>query len=538
MLRILAVGLLLVASARADETSEAKSHFEAGQRLFTEGDYSAAVAEFLRAYELKPHPDVLINIATSYERIYRPSEARDHYERFLHDAATTPEEAPLRQLAENRLRVLRALPGAITVDANRPGATTHLEGMERSLDGTTPHRFAELSPGHYHIHISLADHVPQDLEVELLPGGQNVVNVQLEHQLQTLTIFSRPDGARVFLDDREVGTTPFSQPIEVGRKRRLRLEAADYPAHRETIDLLPEAPLRRNIVFRRPLRSGRSELVLGSMVYGGAGAVLAAEAAGGPKLDGLVRLGIDLGASLVGVGMGFLVSTLVSDDEMKVGHSSTIIGATAWGTALGASLSFGLRVSEQNELALALLGGSLGLGAGILTARLADPSPGDAAIVNSGGLWGTLTGLLISQAIPFGVDQRPSVRGWMMLGGCSLGLLSGGLLTRWFEVSRGHVAVVDVSGLAGLALAFAVGYGVPPDDATRLENGARYGLGGMAVGLIAGGLLARKYKDDLPPGQALITHENGRWALGIPQLQLVPIGATSRVTATLASGTF
>jgi len=73
--------------------------------------------------------------------------------------------------------------------------------------------------------------------------------------------------------------------------------------------------------------------------------------------------------------------------------------------------------------------------------------------------------------------------------------------------------------------------------------GARYSLGGMALGLLAASVLSRKYKGDLPPVEALLRHrEGGRWALGLPALNVdyavTPEGAAPRVTLTLARGTF
>lgn len=545
-MRVAVVGALLfaVAEARAEPPTvpgdaDAEAHFEAGQKAFTDGDYNAAVKEFLAAYDQKPHPDVLINIAASYERIYKPDEARANYERFLADAAP---DSPLRPLALHRMRVLRSLPGAILVDASKPGAAIHLVGEGRDLAGITPKRFDELPPGHYRIHVSLGYHRPADLELDLAPGGQDVVNVPLEHEVETLTIFSRPDGARVFLDDREEGVTPFSRPVEVGKKRRLRLEVEDFPAQSEEIDVVRGHPVRRDVIFKRPFRSGRSELVLASMLYGGMASVAIAEAAGGPRLDGVVRLLIDTGASVVGVGLGLLISVLTTTDYVKVGHSSIIIGAAAWGTTLAASLAFGLKLSDQNTLALALLGGGLGLGSGILTARLNDTSPGDAAIVNSGALWGSVGGLLLGGAIGFSDDSRRSALGWFTLGGVGIGLVTGALMAWGLEVSRGHVAVVDAFGLAGLALAFSVGYGIGTTGGNGLETGARYGLGGMAVGLLVGAILSRRYKDDLPPTEALLTHHDGRWALGLPSLRvgLSPPseGRDARLTFALARGEF
>jgi PEGA domain-containing protein len=538
-----ALAVLLVGAAAGAETpaveGDAQAHFAAGQKAFSEGDYNLALKEYLAAYQLQPHPDVLISIATSYERIYKPDAARENYERFLADA---PAGSPLRALAENRMRVLRSLPGSILVDASKPGASVHLVGEGRDLSATSPKRFEELPPGRYRVHVALGYHRPVDVDVKLDPGGQNVVNVTLEHEVETLTVFSRPEGARVFLDDREEGVTPFSRPVDVGRKRRLRVEAEDFPAHHEEIDVLAGHPVRRDVAFKRPFHSGRSELVLASMLYGGLASLGVAEAAGGPRLDGVVRLLIDTGAAVVGIGLGLLASILTTDDYMKVGHSSIIIGGTAWGTALGASLALGLRLSDQNTLAVSLLGGALGLGSGILTARLNDTSPGDAAIVNSGGLWGSVTGLLLAGAIDFSDANKRSALGWLTLSGCGVGLIAGGFLAWGIEVTRGHVAVVDAFGLAGLALAFAVGYGIGSTAGNGLENGARYGLGGMTVGLLTGAILSRRFSGKVPPADALLTHHNGRWVLGPPAVRVGtsfgPEGRDARLTLDLARGEF
>ena len=124
----LVVVCLVAPAASADEApaeTDPSARFMAGQRAFADGDYDTALEDFIAAYTLKPHPDVLINIATTYERLYKPKKARESYEKFLHDA---PGEGPLATLAKNRLRVLRALPGSILVDANKPNARVDLSG--------------------------------------------------------------------------------------------------------------------------------------------------------------------------------------------------------------------------------------------------------------------------------------------------------------------------------------------------------------------------------------------------------------------------
>src|SRR5205823_12493396 len=113
-----------------------------------------------------------------------------------------PAEGPLRELAEKRLRVLRELPGSILVAANKPGAHVELTARgELRRTGVTPHRFDALPPGSYHVRVTLADHAPVEQDVTIAPGEAHVVDAHLDHQVETLTVFSIPDHARVFLND-------------------------------------------------------------------------------------------------------------------------------------------------------------------------------------------------------------------------------------------------------------------------------------------------------------------------------------------------
>ena len=120
--------------------------------------------------------------------------------------------------------------------------------------------------------------------------------------------------------------------------------------------------------------------------------------------------------------------------------------------------------------------------AGFLVARKLDISAGDSAIINSGGLWGTATGALMAQAI-FRTPSSSQL-GWFILGGTSVGVLTGSLLSWKLELSRGHVGLIDVGGLAGTGLGFALGYVIGVDSGQNEDNiqvGARYALGGMAL---------------------------------------------------------
>ncbi len=525
--------------ARADDSEvEVSRHYESGQRLYENGSYDEAIAEYDKAYALKPHPNVLYNIAQSYERLLDYAQSVEYFERFLREA---PPSAPERVVVQNRLRALRNLPARISVTTipEHVRATVEAPGVHQSAE--TPALF-KVPAGEYQIALEQPGWEPERHTVRAELGQPYFYQYQLKRSTSMVAIFTRPRGARVFIDDRLLGDTPFAQTVEVGR-HKLLLEHPDYPWHREELDVQPGFPLKREIKLSRPVRSGRTELVLWSMVYGGtAGPLLVATFSSQEFMRSPAGLAVTLGASAAGIGAGFIASFLPTRDGIKVGHSSLIIGGGAWGTSVGTALAFATGVPDQYITGLALLGGAIGHATGILVSHWKDVMPGTAAIMNSGGFWGTATGALLAQAI-FTNPSREQW-GWFLLGGTSIGVLTGSLVAWKIDISRGHVLLVDVGGVAGGGLGLALGYAIGATSKNETNNwqaASRYALGGAAVGLLTAAVLARGYKGDLPPVEALLRRNiNGRWAFGVPNLRieraLTPEGEAPRFVFDLAKG--
>ncbi len=97
--------LLLPALALADARVEARRHFKTGMALIADGKLDAGISELLEAYSVRPHPNVLFNIARAYEAGGRPAEALTFYNRYLD--AKPPDADKVREVA---LRLEAQLP--------------------------------------------------------------------------------------------------------------------------------------------------------------------------------------------------------------------------------------------------------------------------------------------------------------------------------------------------------------------------------------------------------------------------------------------
>ncbi|MDX2009918.1 MAG: TonB-dependent receptor [Myxococcaceae bacterium] len=91
----LAAVLVWSQATLADPRVEARRHFKTGMFLIGEGKYDEAIAELLEAYAIKPHPNVLFNVARAHEAAGRPVEALAFYRRYLD--ANPPDAASVRE---------------------------------------------------------------------------------------------------------------------------------------------------------------------------------------------------------------------------------------------------------------------------------------------------------------------------------------------------------------------------------------------------------------------------------------------------------
>ncbi len=88
--------LTLSCLAYADTRSDARRHFKAGMALISEKQYDEAIAELQQAYAIKPHPNVLFNIARAHESAGRLNEAIQFYQQYLETAPPDSGDVSIR----------------------------------------------------------------------------------------------------------------------------------------------------------------------------------------------------------------------------------------------------------------------------------------------------------------------------------------------------------------------------------------------------------------------------------------------------------
>lgn len=513
---------LIFAFTPAHAETDARTHYEQAQKLYETGRYNEAIGEFEKAYALKPHPNVLYNIGQSYERLLNYEKSVTYFEKYLAEA---PASAEFRKIVENRLTVLRGLPARISITTIPENVAARLTLQGSAADGSSGRTYSARTPttfsipaGNYDIYLDEPGWRPEKHPVTAALGQPYFYQYRLDRLDAPVTILTRPKGARIFVDNRMVGETPFSGTIEAG-KHRLLLEHPNYPWYRRDLIVRPNEPERLEIKLQSPERSGRTELVLASMAYGGALGPLLVASIGQDFVRTPAGQGVLAVSSIAGIGSGFLASFLATRKGISVGQSSLVIGSGMAGTFLGTSLALGLTLSPPVTYGISVLGSSLGLTVGALLAHYKPFSAGRVALLNSGVLWGAVGGILLTKSIYS--SDRTEQYGWFWLGGTAVGLTVGGFLAWQLALTRAHVALIDLGGLLGMGLGFSFGAAAGYSGNTDIaQQGARFALGGIAVGITLAAVLARGYSRPALPIEALLFKKDSGWALGVPKVSI------------------
>lgn len=544
------------APAPLQPRERAAKAFQEALVAFQNLDFETARHRYEEAYRLAPHPNTLYNLALACERLLDYDAAIAAFKRFLDEPLLQdPEAARLQQtrrlLAERSLRRFMSLPARVSLSAVPDPVTASVTPLSTpaahapgdGADGGSDEKRCEtpciltMPAGRYRLTMTREGYFAEQVDFEARVGQALLISRQLRPRPRRVLIESTPQ-ARLFLDDRPLGETPFLGDISLG-SHRLRLERRFYLTTQRSIEIpagSSRVPPRLHIGLDL---SGRIDMIIGGAIAGAglglmvlrlfSGEIEMVTASDVYKPIAAASLPAVLGASVAGF----------AGWEMPISQSQLIIGSASWGTLAGFGLGLGALPRGPLPHVLAVGGGLIGGTLGTAVYRFVHPSSGAVAVWNSVSLWSSLIGTL---GWAYMISDRPETAfygqpaagrfgdgGWVVLGttlgGVALGIgLSQLPVAR--SLTRAQVALVDVGGIIGGfsvgALGMGIGYLRTGSWTETAHIAVPSTIAGIGAGLIGASLLVHTYKQrlrrhDAPP---VTTPTASKISFGMPQLNV------------------
>lgn len=193
-------------------SAEAKTDYETGKVLFTDGDFAGALIKFQAAYDKVNDPRLLWNIAACEKNLRHYAKALRLITRYTKEGGALLTPADLRE-AKELAGVLEPLTTQVTFQVAEAGADLFIDDEKV---GTTP--LAEpllVDVGMRHFRVVKAGFRPYDTSMPIGGAKTATVDVKLEPEGGRLKVAAPPQ-ATVTVDDKVVGQGPQDVALTVG----------------------------------------------------------------------------------------------------------------------------------------------------------------------------------------------------------------------------------------------------------------------------------------------------------------------------------
>jgi hypothetical protein len=469
-------------------------HYSRGVVLYEQGDYRGGADEFIQAYCLAPCFGVLKDIGQAFERQLDYETAIAYYERFVRTmpepgapGACRPVVVGEKGTISTRINTLRGTRAKIRVATDPAGAKITLFDENtgvRSVGAADTPEPIEVLAGTYTMVVEQEGYASVTKQITVRIGQPYSFFYKLDLLKGRLKVRTKPADARILLDGKLVGQGIYDEELRRG-PYEIVVEASGRVAEKRVVEVQANATAEHTIELPPPRANGRLQLVVASGI---AGASLGGVGLSAGSSNEVVLAVGSFGAAAAAVAGGYFGIP----DDYPLGSSSFIITSSLIG--LGEGFLITRLFSDDDELGAAMSSlGVIAAGAGAaLTADYFDFSPGDAALLNSGALWGTVVGALFAASYDDGTPYGSRVGVGMTLTGLNIGVLGGILLGRNYEISRRHAALIDLAGVAGAAGAAALQSVIDSNELeVPAERRANFAIAGVTGGLLLGVYLTR-----------------------------------------------
>jgi tetratricopeptide (TPR) repeat protein len=234
-------------SAVAGDKEEAKQLFDAGLKLMHLDDFAGASANFERSVALYPTQNSLFNLANCYKALQRYGEAIAAIERLRREFSgkLKPE---IKDAVERQQQEINSLVARLTLQTVPADATIRIDGKDMGTGPTLG--LLLLGPGEHEIEAARSGYRSQRRSVKLVSGAGRTEKFVLEGASGNLVVRANVAGAAVFVDGRQVGTTPLDEPLALSPGRHMfNVRAAGHEDAERSLDVQSDSKQVLDIVL-------------------------------------------------------------------------------------------------------------------------------------------------------------------------------------------------------------------------------------------------------------------------------------------------
>jgi hypothetical protein len=209
-------------------TTDARKHFKNGVRLYQAAKYAEALAEFQAAYQKKPGPGSLQNVALCQKALLRYAEAADTLKLLLerHANELSEEEEAAASTARDELE---AHVGTIVIRVSPSHAKTMLDG--RLLDSASLGVRLRTNVGEHTVVADAPGFGRATKSVRVAAGANDVpVDLALTPVMGFLDVRASDPAAVVAIDGRPVGLGTWAGPVSPGEDHLIQVYRTGFEA--------------------------------------------------------------------------------------------------------------------------------------------------------------------------------------------------------------------------------------------------------------------------------------------------------------------
>lgn len=199
--------------AASDGTS-AKVHFRKGIKLYQDGNFVGALAEFQASYRDKPAGSTLQNIALCQKELFRYAEAADSLAELLKLHPSELTEAQIQSVRQT-MDELEGLVGRVTIRVTPSHARVSFDGKL-----LTPEQLAQpirANVGEHRLRAEAPGYASADQVVRIASGdAAKPLNIELRATKGFVEISASDAGAAIAIDGQALAYQRYSGPLEPG----------------------------------------------------------------------------------------------------------------------------------------------------------------------------------------------------------------------------------------------------------------------------------------------------------------------------------